>query len=121
MDKFFKAFTAAMALSALTACANTHDNQLVPNRIYTNTESEEPLKPCIIIEENNKFQFVFSAVSSYIGVGTYIVDGNTVILNTDDGDYHYTFTIKDNTLIFDAENSSENTWFSNLNNGAVFN
>ena len=58
-------------------------------------------------------------------MGTYTVDGDTLVLHTDDGEYTYTFTVEKDEdgirrLIFDAENSSDFLHFGEFGDGAVF-
>ena len=64
--------------------------------------------------------FIFSALSSYIGTGTYSTDGGKLTLNTFDFDQTYVFDITENGLKFDADASSENLWFSDITDGAFF-
>ena len=94
-------------------------------RVYMYRESDSVVKPKVILSENNRFQFTFSAVSSYWGRGTYTVKGDTLVLHTDDGEYTYTFAVETDgdgirRLIFDAENSSEFLHFGEFGDGAVF-
>lgn len=70
--------------------------------------------------EGGKFTMVFSPISSYIGVGDYTITNDKLILETDDGDYTYTFDISDEGLVFDSENSSDFTWFAGFEDGAIF-
>jgi beta-lactamase regulating signal transducer with metallopeptidase domain len=88
--------------------------------LYTYQESKDPLKPTITLEKGNKFQFMYSVLSSYIAIGTYELDNNKLILKTDDKKYKYTFKIKGNTLIFDQKESSPIPTFAHLPNKAVF-
>jgi hypothetical protein len=83
-------------------------------------ESEEPIKPVVLLEDNNKFSFPYSLLSSYIAMGSYEIDGDGLLLQTDDGQYKYVFKIKDNTLIFNAKDSSEIPPFDNVPDGATF-
>ena len=80
------------------------------------------------------FQFTFSAYSSYIGVGSYTIENNRMILNTDDGKFTYVFDMveKDDgnpkystahgemKFVFDAEHSSEMLWMSDIYDGCEF-
>ena len=80
------------------------------------------IMPHITLEEDNRFTFAFSAISSYIARGKYEIKNDRLILKTDDGlNYEYGFDIKDEQLIFDAGNSSEQTWYADIPDGAVFN
>lgn len=94
---------------------NASENMIV----YVFDESEDVMKPCVALRENGQFSFTFSAISSYIGVGEYEMTDDRLILRTDDGQFVYTFDIAGDTIVFDAENSSDVTWFSGLYDGAV--
>lgn len=73
---------------------------------YEMKSSEEPLKPYVILEEGQRFQMMYSALSSYIPVGTYEMKGDSVVLTTEDGKRHYTFQINGDTLVFQKDKSS---------------
>ena len=51
-------------------------------RVYSYRESDSVVKPSISLFEGNRFQFTFSAVSSYLGVGTYAIYDDILVLNT---------------------------------------
>ena len=86
---------------------------------YTYEASKEIIAPTVTLYEDGEFTFLFSAISSYFGYGTYQIEEEQLTLRTDDGKFLYTFTIVEDTLVFDAENSSEALWFSNITDGAV--
>ena len=113
---------AAMALPA-GSCKSSAPSEgaldLEP-RIYTYSESDELIPPSIQLLEGDRFQFTFSALSSYIAFGSCRADGDTLVLNTDDGDFRYTFKITEDGLVFDAANSSENIWYADFTDGALF-
>jgi len=73
----------------------------------------------VSLYEDGSFQFTFSPLSSYIAMGTYIIENDRLILKTDDGMFVYEFDMVDDTLVFDAEASSEQRWFSGLTDGSV--
>ena len=91
---------AAMALPA-GSCKSSAPSEgaleLEP-RIYTYSESDELIPPSIQLLEGDRFQFTFSALSSYIAFGSCRADGDTLVLNTDDGDFRYTFKITEDGL-----------------------
>ena len=74
----------------------------------------------VSLYEDGTFMFGFSPVSSYIGHGEYTIEDNMLYLETDDGNFHYSFKISGEDLIYDAENSSGFTWFSDFGDGDVF-
>ena len=107
-------------LSIFTACKKEANLSTSP-RIYTMKASEQAIiKPSVVLEENNKFTFTFSAVSSYIGRGSYELSDNHLYLRTEDGNYQYVFNVADNHFVFDAEHSSPFLWYSDIVDGAVF-
>ena len=92
-------------------------------RVYIYKESDDVVKPSIILYGDNKVQFTFSAVSSYLGIGTYTIEDDFLVLNTSDGVYTYTFKIEGedmDRLIFWADKSSESIHQGNFEDGAVF-
>ncbi len=60
----------------------------------------------IRLGDNGKFNFMISPLSSYIGIGTYTMDKEKLIMYTDDGLYTYTFDVDGDNLIFNAAESS---------------
>ncbi len=74
----------------------------------------------VTLFDDGTFRFDFSPLSSYIGIGEYSTQDNKLVLETDDGDYTYTFEMSEDSLIFDSENSSDNTWYSGFENESVF-
>ncbi len=95
--------------------------QSVGTRVYEFNDSEDIMKTSgIVLNDNGTFSLTFSPISSYLGYGTYKIEDNRLILNTDDGNYTYVFDMVDDTLVFDADASSEQLWFSNITDGSVF-
>ena len=89
-------------------------------RYYCMRSSEEIIKPGFALFEDGTFSMTFSAVSSYIGIGTYEMTEDKLTLRTNDGQFTYVFDIVEDKMIFDAEASSEMVWFSDMKDGAVF-
>ncbi|MCI9626887.1 MAG: hypothetical protein HFI90_08940 [Clostridia bacterium] len=79
--------------------------QVQPGK-YEMEASEEPLKPYVMLEENQTFQMMYSALMSYLPLGTYEVKEDSVVLTTEDGERHYTFRIDGDTLVFRKDKSS---------------
>ncbi|MBE6570537.1 MAG: hypothetical protein E7658_10045 [Ruminococcaceae bacterium] len=88
--------------------------------IYMFRDSEEVMRPCFILYKDGTFSMTFSAVSSYIGIGTYENENGRLTLRTHDGDFVYCFDAVDDTYVFDAEASSDIVWFSDMHDGCVF-
>lgn len=106
-----------------TGCSDLNKTEILESTLSIGTYQEEDspdiLKPKITLEKNNEFIFTYSALSSYLPIGTYEIHQNSLILNTEDGKNKYLFEIQDDTLVFDKENSSPVT-LSNLTDGAIF-
>ncbi|MBQ6932991.1 MAG: hypothetical protein IJN37_01250 [Clostridia bacterium] len=91
------------------------------SRVYVYRDSEEKvIKPSFVLQENGMFSMTFSAASSYIGVGKYELTDETLSLYTDDGDFEYHFDVTEEGFAFDAEKSSDMTWFAKIPDGALF-
>ena len=121
MKRLVRILIASLLLLGTVACSAKNEPEALPDpiRVYAYRDSENIMLPSVTLYEDNTFTFSFSTVSSYIGIGTYTVEDDVLTLNTDDGNYTYTFIMKDDTLIFDAERSSKTLWYSGLKDGAV--
>lgn len=108
----------ALLLSLLAGCAK--ENTPLALGTYTYQGSAPFAQSSVRLEEDQTFTFIFSLTSSYFCVGGYEIDGDRLLLKTQDGAYAYAFDIVGETLVFDAEHSSENTWYSEISDGAVF-
>ncbi|MPN15660.1 hypothetical protein SDC9_162994 [bioreactor metagenome] len=100
--------------------ANANDEQYIHTGTYIMQESQEPVKPIVSLKDSNNFTFTYSALSSYIAIGSYEVYDGNLILKTDHDKYRYVFKIKDNALIFNAKQSSKIPSFANVPDGAIF-
>ena len=88
---------------------------------FTRQVTDILISSAVTLREDGTFWFSFSPISSYLGHGDYTIQDNRLILPTDDGRFTYYFDILDeNTLAFDANASSDMTWFSKLEDGDVF-
>jgi len=114
-------FLIIIFLCLSVGCSDNRDtsnsNLAIGNYQFQGTD--ESLKPFVNLKENNEFVFVYSAISSYIPVGTYEINQDNLILTTDDGKYEYVFKIKNNTVIFNKE-ASDSYIGDSLKDGAVF-
>jgi len=118
----FAKFLLLVLALVIVGCSNTPEtaDQYIPSGNYIMQESEEPSKPTVSLKDGNRFTFTYSLLSSYYAIGSYEIDDGNLILKTDDGEYKYVFKIKDNTLIFNAKESSEIPSYANVPDGAVF-
>ena len=87
--------------------------EVASQRVYCFTESVDFMAPTIILSINsNRFQFTYSAFSSYIAYGSYRIEGekdgkHQLILETSDGKNHYVFDALDGGYVFDEAASSK--------------
>lgn len=89
--------------------------------VYRFSDSQDITKTAqVVLYEDNTFLFTFSPISSYVGIGTYEINGSKLTLKTNDGKYIYVFDMIDDTLSFDAKASSQQVWFSGITDGSVF-
>ncbi len=107
----------------LEMAAQENDPALLFNgktvRRYRFTGTEPMESASVVLYEDGKFDFVFSPLSSYLGHGHYTPDGSRLTLYTIDGAFTYVFDVKEDTLVFDADASSDMVWFSGLVDGSV--
>ncbi|MBR6824086.1 MAG: hypothetical protein IKM70_03345 [Firmicutes bacterium] len=110
-----------LALALVITVMTLSDPEQEPLRVYMWRESaEEVFKPSFVLFDDGTFSMTFSGLSSYIGRGTYAEEDGQLVLRTDDGDFTYYFDIVDDTYVFDAEKSSDYTWYADIPDGAVF-
>jgi hypothetical protein len=102
----------------VTGCSDSKTNLVMG--IYELQEINTGIKkPTLELKENNEFVFTYSALSSYLPIGTYKIDNTDLILKTDDGKNKYIFQIKGNNLVFN-EGKSSPVSFGEVTDGAVF-
>ena len=127
MKKLTAVLLALLVLWSCTACGERDageigiDSEL--GQVYICTEVDSVIRPSVRLLAENRFSFTFSAVSSYLGVGTYSIRGDRLVLHTDDGTYTYTFRTEGEDmerLIFVADESSDFLHFGEFGDGAVF-
>ncbi len=75
--------------------------------VYGFLSSPDPVRPTLRLEkETDRFNFTWSGFSSYIAVGTYTLDDETLTLKTSDGLYTYVFEVMGDRFKFLADESS---------------
>ncbi len=106
--------------SAVYPDSGTENVEIIRQYTFNGNESEMSASKLTLFD-NGKFMFMFSAQSSYLGYGDYYLDnGGRLNLETDDGEYVYRFDTDGNTMVFDADASSDMLWFSGMYDGCVF-
>lgn len=104
-------------------CSTVYTDQTFPTgeliRSYCSAGKDTSQSAVVSLYDSGEFTFSFSPISSYLGHGTYTIDNDRLTLNTYDGNYTYVFDMVDDTLVFDAGDSSDMVWYSGLVNGSV--
>ncbi|MEL7656549.1 MAG: hypothetical protein AAGU75_11650 [Bacillota bacterium] len=95
------------------------NNASIEAVVYELQETNEPVKPRVVLKDHEQFVFTYSSLSSYLPIGTYEINKDQLILETDDGKYQYVFEIKNNTLIFNKKESSSIS-LGDVKDGSVF-
>ncbi len=111
-----------LALLTLSGCGKTEAKQpdTTADRMYKWVgEDQFTDTASVTLNRDGTFMMCFSPISSYIGHGEYTESDGRLVLNTDDGDFTYTFDVTTDGIVFDGGSSSEFTWFSNLSDGDV--
>jgi beta-lactamase regulating signal transducer with metallopeptidase domain len=91
--------------------------QLISSYFY---EGEDITHTAMVsLYDSGEFMFSFSPLSSYIGYGTYTIEKGRLRLQTNDGHFAYIFDMTEDGLVFDADASSKNVWYSGLTDGAI--
>jgi len=92
-------------------CGCTVEKEEIKTGVYklmAEESKEGVFTPYVSIDEKeDTFIFFFDGLSSYMNTGEYVVEGEKLICETNDGKYRYVFEIKEDILIFDEELSSE--------------
>ncbi len=86
---------------------------------YSFKEKTPTEEATIILYDDGKFELQFSPLSSYFGIGRYIMADGRLTLDTSNGKFTYVFEMADDTLVFDADASSDMVWYSGLEDGSV--
>lgn len=122
MKKWIAMIIASTLILTMTACFSGKSGGLDAELLgkYDYIDEEDEMTSTVVLNEDGTFVFTFSPLSSYIGHGKYTVKDDVLTLKTDDGKYHYVFKMEDGTLIFDAEQSSEEVWLGGFSDGSVF-
>lgn len=74
--------------------------------ILSETEANNIMAPRVHISQEDIY-FSYDLLSSYLVVGAYTIEKDILTMRTRDNQYKYVFQIKDDQLIFKADESSE--------------
>ncbi len=103
-----------MIIISVSGCnRNDIDNS---EKLYVIKNCKEPIKPYITLcqtEEEKRFSFLPSGISSYVAYGNYQIEDKILTLISEDGKI-YVFKIDGTKLIFDEEKSSKITEYKDF-------
>lgn len=105
-----------VTLLAFTGCSKEEKPEELKLGNYVMESTETKLGAYVLIEEDNKFQFLRNYAVSYIPMGTYSIDGNELTLYVNE-DESYLFTINEDQLIFESSNVDISQF---VKKGAIF-
>ena len=96
---------------AVRWCFRLEETHVLPGGLsdvicYICQDSPDITQPKLLLSPSGRFQFNYSAFSSYLAVGNFSEASGRLELITDDGKYQYVFYRQEDALIFDAEQSS---------------
>ncbi len=87
---------------------------------YKYAQSNQIIKPELILKENHQFDFFYAVESSYKAGGAYEIENKKLYLKTSDGKYVFVFSIKSKTLLFVLDESILPPGFINVEDEAIF-
>ena len=61
----------------------------------------------ITLNSDGSMYYSVGLLSSYLGIGTWELDGDTVTLTTDDGNFVHHFAVEDGALVYQAKDSTD--------------
>ena len=88
-------------------------------QVYIFGEDGKLEEACLTLRDDGTFTFSSSLLSSYIGIGTYTISDKTLTALTNGGIDTYVFTIVEEGMRFEAEQSSDLSHVSGLYDGAI--
>ncbi len=91
----------------LSGCNSNNDSDTVKNGTYVmeQEETEEVFLPCVKVSDD-EIVFSYDLLSSYLSIGTYLIDDGKLTMTTDDNKYNYVFQIDGDDLVFQKNESS---------------
>ena len=119
MKKFAALLLIFVFILSFAACSRSEEVEQGAY-FYTPSDGSFGTGATVLLYGKGYATIYFSLFSDYIGFGTYDVSGDTLVVNTDDGNFHYAFKIVEDGLKFDAAHSSNMTWGSTFTDGDIF-
>lgn len=90
---------------SLIGCSSDKEVTVSNGTYSLDIQSKDIFNPVLSISDGS-FTFTYDVLSSYSNTGSYIIEDETLILTTDDGNNEYYFKIKDDSLVFQEDKSS---------------
>lgn len=106
--KLLTAILIGLFMLSFASCKQKEDNNILKAGSYVleDTTSELTALPSITIE-GDQFVFSYDLLSSYLSIGSYKRENDTVTMTTDDNKNTYVFKVDGDTLIFQKSQSSD--------------
>jgi len=79
-------------------------------------EADYLMGPRFQLNTDGTFRFSANPLTSYLGVGSYTLEGGKLVMKTGDGEFTWTFRVEEDAFVFDADASSAVSWYPNLKN-----
>ena len=108
MKKILSILMILCLLLSLSACKSEQETVTLADGTYTMEQGgvEELFLPYVKIFDG-RFIFSYNFLSSYLPIGTYTIEGDTVTMVTDDKELSYVFRVDGDTLVFQEKQSSK--------------
>lgn len=107
-ERFITLAVDKTVLDGVNAIYSTYAEQnYKPEKVYGFSNGGLHCNAKLTLYGENRIEFCYSLLSSYIPTGTYTLDDEKLVMKTDDGKFGYTFLVDGDSLIFDASASSE--------------
>lgn len=99
----------------LIGCGNSQKNVEVKNgTYYMETGNDVSMAPYIQISDK-QMVFTYDFLSSYLIIGNYTIEDETLTMTTTDGEKIYVFKIDGDCLLLQKNESSEITYIDEVN------
>lgn len=103
--------TMLLTLMLLYGCSNDTVPTLSVGK-YVLEGTDEVIAPYVLLDDDQRFVFMYSVLSSHLPQGIYSVDGDKLILTADGDQAAYVFEIEDKAIAFVADESATIPSFS---------
>lgn len=107
MKKILLSFMILFMFFLFSGCNSNNDTDTVKNGTYVMEQEgiDELFLPCVNISDDD-ILFSYDFLSSYLTIGSYLIEDGKLTMTTDDNKYTYVFEIDGDDLIFQKNESS---------------